>query len=380
MNIGIDALFLVPGENGGGESYLRNLLKALEIVDKDNSYFIFCSKNAVNSLKFKNKNMHIIECNINNSNRIKRVLYQNLFLPSNIKKYHIDIMFFPTFTRCFSKLKGITTVSNIHDLQYLHFPENFRKLTKRILVKTFYPFSIKNSQHLVAISEFVKGDIINFFGSNISSKIKVIHNPIDFKENDIKIGKKISEFGLLEKKYILSVASFAPHKNLETLIKSYGKMMELENFKDYKLVLVGINKNYLSKIETLLGKVDVSNKIIITGYVDDQTLNNLYKNSAIYVCTSLFEGFGMPPIEAMYYKIPVVSTRLTALEEVTMGKVIYYDEPFNYNLLYRALVDTIHNYPSERSLEQTARDVYDRYNLIEIGKQYKAYFESLEKS
>lgn len=361
---------------GGTESYLRNLLKGIQNINDNNEYYLFVSKNNFKKFKSVYENFNIIECNINNSNRVKRILYQNLILPNKIKKINPDIMFFPTYTRCMNKLNGIKVISNIHDLQYKYYPEYFN-LAKRLIFNIFYPRSIKKSNYLINISDSVEADIIKFFGDQYKNKMKTIHNPIDFdkisKNDDTEPLKKI---GVEKGKYLLSVASLLPHKNITTLIKAFNYYNAKYN-NDFKLILVGLKDKSTNKITELISEFDLKNEVIIPGYVSNEVLASLYSNALIFISPSKFEGFGMPPIEAMYNNIPVITTRCASLPEVTLEEAYYYDPPDDYEKLADKINEVINNYPSDEKLNEIADKVYENYNLKKIAQEYINFFEEV---
>jgi glycosyltransferase involved in cell wall biosynthesis len=369
-------LFLRLNKVGGTESYLNNLLNGIETLKDNNKYYLFVSRNNVKKFNLDYKKFNIVECNIDNSNRVKRILYQSLILPNKIKEINPDIMFFPTYTRCINKLSGIKVVSNIHDLQYKYYPEYFN-IFKRLIFNIFYPISVKKSNYLINISDSVESDIINFFGEQYKNKMKTIHNPIDFdkisKNDDPELLKKI---GVEKDKYLLSVASLLPHKNITTLIKAFNYFNEKYN--NYvKLLLVGLKDKSTNKITELISEFDLRNKVIIPGFVSDEVLASLYSNALLFISPSKFEGFGMPPIEAMYNNIPVITTRCASLPEVTLEEAYYYDSPDDYEKLGDKINEVINNYPSDEKLNEIADKVYENYNLKKIAQEYINFFEEV---
>lgn len=376
IKVAIDLLFLRPNKVGGTESYLRNLLKGFQTLDDKNNYYLFVSKNNCRQFEIDYKNFNVIKCNIDNSNRLCRLIYQNTILTKKIKNINPDIMFFPTYTRSINKLKGITTVSNIHDLQYKYYPEYFN-IAKKIIFNIFYPASIKKSDYLINISDSVRNDIIKFFGNKYSNKIKTIHNPIDFDKisNDNSI-ESLKRVDVEKSKYILSVASLLPHKNITTLIKAFNYYDEIYN-NGLKLVLVGLKDKSTNIITELISEFDLENKVIIPGYVSNEVLASLYFNALIFISPSKFEGFGMPPIEAMYNNIPVITTRCASLPEVTLEEAYYYDPPDDYEKLANKISEVINNYPSDEKLNKIANKVYRNYNLKKIAQDYINFFEEV---
>ena len=376
MKIGIDALYLRPGKVGGTESYLRNLLKGFSLINDDNEWYIFTAKNNHNTFQLKNNHFHFLKCNVNNSNRLKRLYYQNMKLPKKIKKLDLDLMFFPTYTRCLNKLKNTKVVSNLHDLQYKHFPDYF-SILKKIIFNIFYPVSIKKSDFLISISNFVKNDIVRYFGKKYNNKIKTIYNPIDFEKLKMEVSKnELKKLNIKSKRYILSVSSLLPHKNISTLIKAFKDFIERQQT-EYKLVLVGVKDKSTNSIIELINDLNIKDKIIIPGFVSNNTLAALYQNALLYISTSRFEGFGMTPIEAMYNEIPVITTKEASLPEVTMDNAFYYEPSKDFVALSKEISEVINNYPSKETLEAISMEVYQKYNLQKIAKEYIKFFKEV---
>lgn len=381
MRIGIDALYIRPGKVGGTESYLRNLLKGLEFIDDRNEYYIFLTESNYQTFSFTKENFRKINCPITGDKKLSRVFYVNIALPKLINNLKLDIMFFPTYIRPIYKFKKTITVSNVHDIQYKHFPEYFSFLQK-VSFNIFYPVSLSLSQHVICISEFVKDDIEFNFKKINKDKFSKIYNPIDFDKFDCistDFTPVSNAFKITSSEYILSVASLLPHKNVETLIRAFG-LYKYGNANNIKLVLVGIKSKTTSKLGNLIDELDLVNDVIITGFINDEMLSSLYKNARLFVSTSLFEGFGMPPIEAMYKKLPTISTRCASLQEVTKNLAFYYDNPTDSqelsNLIKRVLPLPLDN----PRLDYISKVIKDSYELNTICQQYIELFEYLYKN
>jgi len=378
MKIGIDLLWLRPKKVGGTETYIKNLLKGLQAIDKEDEYYLFVCQNNKDSFDFVNSvNFHKVFCKINNNNKLFRIIYTNLVLPWKIKKLHLDVVFFPTYMRPIAKLQ-IYSISNVHDLQYLHYPKNF-SLVRRLVFNIFYPISLKKSDKIIAISNFIKQDIIRFFGkriSNLGSKIDAIYVPIDFRGiQDSKLGKSIlNKWGLREKEFIYTASSMFPHKNLITIFKAFNLLKN--DFKGIKLVISGIGGPLLGELLGIISDFNLKEEVIITGFILDYERDALYANCLCFVFPSIFEGFGMPAIEAMLYKVPVIVSDISVMREVTMNKAIYvsrYMDPEEwFNMLLEVVLGKV-----EYSISEFDRNLLlQKYNLYNIAKLYMNEFKN----
>ena len=378
IKIGIDALYIRPGGIGGTESYLRNLLKGLERVDNENEYYIFASKTNHETFKFTNKNFNVVLCEVDNTKKSSRIIYTSIRLPKLIRKHKIDVMFFPTYVRCIGNIKGTKIVSNVHDIQYKHFPENF-PLLKRILFKLVYPLSLIKSDKNICISNFVKQDIKKYFKYINLDKYQVIYNPIDFEKFSIECDMTFEQLGnklkIEQKSYILSVSSLYPHKNIATLIRAFSVYKINNNDINFKLVLVGVKESSTNELCKLISKFKIEDSVVIPGFVSDKELNLLYNNASVFVSTSLFEGFGMPPVEAMYRNIPVITTRCASLPEVTMEKATYYNNPSDARELAQVIKNTLNS--DAGYSKEVRKALMEKYSLKNIALTYKQMFEEV---
>lgn len=375
MNVGIDLLWVRPKKVGGTESYIRNLLDGFfEYSDNSINFYLFVSKDNKNTfLKYyKRNNFKEVICNVDSSSIYKRILWENLYLDKIANRYNIDIMFIPVYSKpifCKGNIKYITV---IHDLQALHYPEYF-SIIKRLWLKYSWKNTVKSSYKIIAISDFVKNDIIEKFNLNIdeSKKIEVIYNPITNLENfeDFKIIEK--KYKIEKKKYFYTVSSMLPHKNLITLLYLIKEIKNKYPLLPQKLVISGIGGKSKKEIHKLITSLDLNQNVIITGFIDNKTRNTLYKNSFIFLFPSIFEGFGMPPVEALKLGVPTITTKKTSLYEVTQGKALYVNDPFDVKEWIIKIIEA-------QKLSKNSDLLFEEYSLKNVTEKYlKIFKESL---
>ena len=250
---------------------------------------------------------------------IKRILYilwLNFVFPFLIcNKNSNTIIFTNTITPIF-KIPEKKYYPVLHDLWAYKAPDTVsfvQKLYTKIVI-----FSIKNVyEKIITVSETVKNEIIDFFNCS-ENDVKVVYNYFSFGENpQIEMSeneqqKMLNKYGIESKKYILSVATLNKRKNIPMLIDAYN---QLDN-NDIKLVLVGGTSTEKFK--------NVDNKnIIFTGYVEDETLKVLYKHALLYVFPSMYEGFGIPIIDAQNFGVPVLCSDIEIFREIGNNSVLY---------------------------------------------------------
>lgn len=201
-------------------------------------------------------------------------------------------------------------ITVVHDVAFERFPQSFSKKF-RWFYKLFIPKIIVNSKHIVTVSEFSKSEIIELYDTK-RNKIEIVHNAVSsfFKPTRAKVNAK----------YILAVSSLNHQKNFHSLVKAFN----LLNHPDVKLFLVGaINKNFAD--HSLISDIERNANITFLGRVNDKKLVSLYSNAECFVYPSLYEGFGIPPLEAQACGCPCLVSNEASLPEVCLDSVIYCD-------------------------------------------------------
>jgi glycosyltransferase involved in cell wall biosynthesis len=237
------------------------------------------------------------------------ILFSNYFVP-------------PVLPRRLGKTSVV-----LHDMQYRHFPQYF-SATKRSWLRMAHRFALRRADRMIAISEFGRKDAIHWLGRSAESKLAVIPNPISW----LRFGSG-SDARPLERPYILSVAAHYPHKNLEVLIRAFVTLSRRD--RDIMLVLCGQDYRNLTGVShrpagglrQLIDELGIGDRVLSTGYIDDLALGQWYRHAACFAFPSVFEGFGMPAIEALGFGLPTLLTRCTAIPETSLGLGTYVDQP-----------------------------------------------------
>ena len=293
------------------------------VLDKNNNflllYFNDDIKNWLDNLltinTLPNVKWHKISFNIASLKDI-------MFLPFVIKKLKIDIYYTFNFITSFFHFRSYNTIITVNDLIPFLFKKSFLKRNIKWFFFTIFPFSTKyiflKSHLIISISNSTKNDLIRLFKVE-EEKIKVMY--LGFTTKNINNIKPAFE---LPKKYLLYVGRKDFYKNLDRLIKAYSDLDE--NFKrDYSLIIAG--KSSKSDID-LKKMIPKNEKIHLINDLHDNELAYLYKNASCFIYPSLYEGFGLPILEAMSYKIPIVTSNVSSMPEVANNAAIFVD-PLN---------------------------------------------------
>lgn len=373
MKIAIDAT-IIRKENTGTGFYIINLINGLAKIKDGNDYYIFMNNELSKEFfNFENNNFHII--NKNFRNRIFRVIWQFFLFPFELKKLKVRVLHSPNYITPLFKL-GFKVIVTIHDLTFYLFPEKFT-VTKRLLFKYMLPLFIKISDKIIAVSNNTKKDILKFF--KISER-KVIVTFESYPEyytynNDSNDQNILTKYGI-GSKYLLFVGMIEPRKNILSILKSFK---EIDSDLELDLVIAGKKGWYYKEIELYLEKllrIGIKNKIIFTGYVSEPELKYLYQNAFIFIYPSIYEGFGIPPLQAMACKVPVITSNLASLPEV-VGDAAIMVNPYDINKISEA-IRTLYNDLDKRSelvnkgviqakkfsLENFAKNTIDVYKIF----------------
>ncbi len=258
-----------------------------------------------------------------------------------------DVFWCPHFNVPLFRVKAKKIISTIYDVNHL---AGFNKSSflKELYAKILYKSAIKKSDTIITISEFSKSEIIKHTGV-APSKIQLIYCGV----NQESFSNQLEELEnlVLPKKYILYVGNVKPHKNLISLLKSYS-ILTKEFKNEYKVVIVGKKEGFITKENQILDfiyKNDLKENIFFTGYIKDNQIPTVYKNASLFVFPSLYEGFGLPILEAMCCNIPVISSDAASLKEVG-GNAVEYFSPLDYNQLASTIAKVIGNISLQNDL------------------------------
>jgi len=329
IRIGIDARFFGPFQKGLGR-YVQKLVENLEYIYKtesDKEFIIFLRKSNFNEYNPKNPNF-------------KKVLAdyrwysfkEQIFMPFKIRKEKIDLMHFCHFNVPLLLHKKF--VVTIHDLVLKRFPTRrastlgpLRYFIKQLFYKLVIYLAIKRAKKIIAVSNFAKKEILFYFKIN-ENKVEVIYEGASdfFRCKGSCSNSSLKKFGI-NMPYILYVGNAYPHKNLERLIFAFKKLIQKYKL-NLQLVFAGEIDYFYKKLQDKISNYKLP--IIFTGFISDNDLYLLYKNALIYVFPSLCEGFGLPPLEAMSFGVPVVCSDKGALPEILGDSAVYFD-PVNIN-------------------------------------------------
>ena len=325
MRIGIDARFYGSVGKGLGR-YAQKLIENLEKIDKKNQYFIFLLKENFDEFEPKNNNFKKVLANYR-----WYTFSEQVNMPRILNRYNLDVVHFPHFNvPLFYNKKFVIT---IHDLILLHFPtlKNTQLnpifyWIKYFAYKLTIGSAIRRSEKIITVSNFSRDDILKHYSFLDKEKVAVTYEACDYSKEENSLegsGREIlNKYGII-KPYLLYVGNAYPHKNLENLLNAWKEFV-LRDKQELKLVLVGKKDYFYNKLGDKINREKIGN-VLLAGFVSDKDLSFVYKNSLAYVFPSLYEGFGLPPLEAMSQGVAVISNKHGCMQEVLGESAYYFD-------------------------------------------------------
>lgn len=336
-SIVIDLLWLRPGKVGGTEFYIRNLLDGFLQLDKTFRFTLLVSKDNRKSFEHyaEDKRITLLEANVVSANIAKRILWQFFFQNRFLRKHKLYKCFVPVYCRPVFN-GGITYINTIHDLQAAHYPE-YHPFYEIAYSKLCWWADTKRSRKIIATTNYVKSDLIERYRIR-EDKIEVLNIPAMVDLNEIVSFESVEmKFGISDGQYYYTVAQMIPHKNLETLIRVMAELKCRKSKLPLRLLVSGISGNSSESVKKLIKENRLEDVVTLTGFISNEERNALYKHCRAFLFPSIFEGFGIPPIEAMAFGAVVITTDRTSIPEVTQGKANYVADPFDADAWIRKM-------------------------------------------
>jgi glycosyltransferase involved in cell wall biosynthesis len=336
MKIAIDARSSTLHQGTGIGTYTNNLISELLSLNSKDEFTLFCTG------KF-NENFNKKNSNIVFSSGRHGGFYEKYYIPNTLNEIHTDLYHIPQNGIGFDFDTKIPTIVTIHDLIPYIMPETVGKGYLERFLRDM-PNIISNSSGILTVSEYSKKDILKFFSFYPEEKIFVTplaantnFKPLD--KNNCKLYVQ-NTYGVKDP-YILYIGGFSLRKNVLGIIKAFSKVYKDLN-KPYKLLLGGPIRDEGEKLLTFVKENNLEDKIVFCGYLEDDILPILYSGCDAFVYPSFYEGFGLPPLEAMSCRAPVITSSLTSIPEVTGDSAILIN-PNNITELEKALVTLLND-------------------------------------
>jgi len=329
MKIAID-IRNIGKKRTGDEVVFFNLVKQFSILDKENQYVLLTDRNPekdvdlaqeINKLNLSS-NFKVINLCESGTNKF---LWNAWILPKYLRHNPVDILQVQYITPFFvpNKIKIVTIV---HDVSFKAFPRLVSKLDLFFL-NTLIPMSLKRADKIIGVSKFTADEILKYYKIN-EKKVDWIHNAVAdnfFQEYSPEQLEAVRKKYNLPQKFILYIGTLQPRKNLPALIEAYIKI-PTEKRNGIDLVLAGgKGHNFDAQIEEFIKSYSLSNHVFLPGFIDEADKPLIFKLAQVFCFPSLYEGFGIPVLEAMTLGIPVLVSNIPPHIEITNGSALLFD-------------------------------------------------------
>ncbi|QAA31301.1 glycosyltransferase family 4 protein [Clostridium manihotivorum] len=360
MRIAVDARGINWYKGTGIGTYTYNVLKNLLSIDLENDYSIFWSGPI--SKEFTNDKTEVIMA----SRRHQR-FFENIYFPNYLYDKKVDLYHIPQNGIGLNDQINCKKIVTIHDLIPYIMPETVGKgYLKKFL--SDMPKIMESCDGILTVSEYSKKDILKFFPSVDESKIFVTPLAADtsFMPLDKAQCRKITNDRFnFNTEFLLYIGGFSTRKNALGIIQAFNK---LRKDTDLSLVIVGSLRDEGMKLVDICKELNLEDRVIFTGFVEDSFLPILYNGCQVFIYPSLYEGFGLPPLEAMSCKTPVITSSVTSIPEVVLDTALLIN-PLSSQELYEAMGKLI---SSKEARESLALKGYERSKLFNWQKTSEA--------
>jgi glycosyltransferase involved in cell wall biosynthesis len=359
MRIGINGRFLVA-KRTGVQRAAYNLIKTLIEVDRVNEYFIFTGREQVGSPDWNYSNVTVVGDDLRPSESFRNHFWEQIRLPKLAKRYKIDILHSPAnVAPLFYSGKSII---HIHDLCFVVNPQWY-SFAFRTVYNLIIPMLAKRATKVITNSNNSKNDLLQYFNLP-AERVSLVYWAVDdtFSLPSTDVHKLIK---IRDDDYILYVGSLEPRKNINILIEAYEKLRHQYPAIKTKLILIGGESPLFASVQ--LKAREFRDDVVFKGFVTDSELSEYYRRAKLVAYPSLYEGFGLPPLEAMASGVPVVTSGTSSIPEV-VGNAAILINPRSQEQLTTALHRVLTDKGLREAMVKAGNERVSRFNWYRVAR------------
>jgi glycosyltransferase involved in cell wall biosynthesis len=341
-------------------TYVRNVVRHLAQLDRETTYLLFCNPADEPTLRDLAENFVPV---VDGSARYG--LREHVSIPLKLRRLGAELLHSPHYVRpLFCTVPSVVT---IHDCIHLLFPQYLPNRMAFRYARFVMGSAIRNSALVFTVSEASRADILRFYPATDPQKVHVVPNAIDaelLEDPGPEERERVRERYQIRGRFVLFAGNVKPHKNLERLIRAFARVRCQEGNEDLRLVLIGDDVGRYASLRRTADEAGVRQDVRFFGFVPHQTLAALYRMATLFAFPSLYEGFGLPPLEAMACGTPVVTSRISSLPEVVGDGALLVD-PYSEEEIAHAIArvlddEDLRRRLVERGLERAASFSWER--------------------
>lgn len=370
--IAFNLLPYTPDSHGGAEFYLRSVASALShLADRPHHIVLIGEKATVDVYRAVMGNAETIYLSRGwTRNRATRILAEQTILPLICARNHVDCIVSNYVSPIFAPVPQVVIV---HDMLFRRYPELFER-SKLFYWKAMIPASLRRSASIVTVSRFSADEIAKFYPS-VRSKLFVTVEGIRSSLASISSPNpaRFSDFN----DYLVCIATFGRHKNLHMLVRAMAALPD--RYANTGLALIGAArtpeaKTYQAELHSLVDELGLSRRVVFCQHVAEEDLVNLYRGAVALITPSLYEGFGLPVIEAQYHGCPVLCSNAASLPEIAGPAAITFD-PSSVTSIRDAIVELLESPSKSGELRRLGYENVKRFSWEAAAQQLRAAIE-----
>jgi len=349
-------------------TYLRNIIDQFAKISSPHQFFLLAAPGDIDNLPKFPGNFSVIK-----ESAGKYSIREHLTIPAKLRKLEVDLYHSPHYVVPLVKAKPTLTV--ISDLIHLRFKANLKRAGAYTYAKFMIKHALKSSDSVVTISEWSKNDILKMCNFQ-RSDINVIYGAVDdrfHKIIDDKILRAVFEKVDIPDQYILYTGAFKEHKNIARLIQAFSR---LKRKQCPFLILAGDRLEKYKHLQALINELDLQKNIINPGWLNLEEFNALYSSAAAFIFPSLYEGFGLSPLEAMKCRTPVVSSDAACMPEI-LGEAALYFDPYSVEDIAAKIGDILRDDKLRGELIEEGAAQVQKYSWRRSANKFLELYENI---
>jgi len=365
MKIGLNATCFSSRPSGAKQRFVGIYNELFKLMPNDTFLVYEPVDFRVSELFNFHDNVKFIPTSMKSSSRYSKFIYGIFFWKRIFDKEKFDI--FETFNFPLFKGKSELSYLTVHDIRGYKFENSF---LKRFLYKFLYSYSLKKADLVITVSEYMKSELLKVF-PNLN--IKVLVNGVNtnyliekFEDYSLKKNALFKDLKI-PNDFMLTVGHFEPRKNYQRLIRAFKKISEIHG--NISLVIVGNDSGSLREIKLLLKKLNIEKKVFILQSISDNDLEILYRNALFFVFPSIYEGFGIPILEAKKYDVLCLLSDIKVFREIG-GLDCQYFDPYDENEIASAINDAI-----EQKFSLISMKFPQKYTFNQIAYELRSIYK-----